>query len=269
MLEAECKQLIAAFLSTDRPVPALLHAEVGGDGRRQGRRPGRRADADQRPRGPAGPRTSCGPGPTAIVVGVNTVLTDDPLLTAGWRCSRTGRRSGSFWTARSARRSASQLVSDGRAGAGTSSPAAWPRQRRPQYARLAAAGVDVLADAGPVAAACRHADVRGHSRRRRCRSDAGGRAFIEERLADRVWLLRCAAVGDPTAPAAAAVPDHFVRTGTLDLDGDRLTEYLEHPRPRLLRPRPLGRPGPGRIGPPRRRMTRLRSSRWSPDQAGV
>jgi diaminohydroxyphosphoribosylaminopyrimidine deaminase/5-amino-6-(5-phosphoribosylamino)uracil reductase len=47
------------------------------------------------------------------------------------------------------------------------------------------------------------------------------------RYADRLWVIRSPnQIGDPTAPTAATVPDHYVATGTIDLDGDRLTEYV-------------------------------------------
>jgi diaminohydroxyphosphoribosylaminopyrimidine deaminase/5-amino-6-(5-phosphoribosylamino)uracil reductase len=53
------------------------------------------------------------------------------------------------------------------------------------------------------------------------------KGFFEENLADRVWVFRSRKrVDDPTAPVAPKVPDHFVETGTLNLDGDVLTEYL-------------------------------------------
>jgi diaminohydroxyphosphoribosylaminopyrimidine deaminase/5-amino-6-(5-phosphoribosylamino)uracil reductase len=52
--------------------------------------------------------------------------------------------------------------------------------------------------------------------------------FFDTGLCDRLWVVRSAAVsvGDPTAPAAASVPAHFVKSGELALDGDVLTEYL-------------------------------------------
>jgi diaminohydroxyphosphoribosylaminopyrimidine deaminase/5-amino-6-(5-phosphoribosylamino)uracil reductase len=46
-------------------------------------------------------------------------------------------------------------------------------------------------------------------------------------ITDRLWIIRSPnPINDPTAPAAAAVPSYFVPTGEIDLDGDRLTEYL-------------------------------------------
>ena len=46
--------------------------------------------------------------------------------------------------------------------------------------------------------------------------------------ADRLWVFRSRnrIGGGPTAPRAAAIPDHYVPTATLDLAGDTLTEYL-------------------------------------------
>lgn len=51
--------------------------------------------------------------------------------------------------------------------------------------------------------------------------------FFRGNLADRVWVFRSAKrVDDPTAPAAAEVPAYFVESGRVDLEGDTLTEYL-------------------------------------------
>ncbi len=92
-------------------------------------------------------------------------------------------------------------------------------------------------------------------------------------LADTMLSAGRPAVGDPLTSACRRpdrsrrgppCPDHFVTTGTLDLDGDRLTEYLNTRSPAVLRPRPLGRPGPGRIGPPRRRRLRVDDARRVP-----
>ena len=52
-------------------------------------------------------------------------------------------------------------------------------------------------------------------------------SFLTEGRADRVWVFRSGRrIDDDTAPAAAPVPPHYVVTGEVDLDGDRLTEYL-------------------------------------------
>lgn len=48
--------------------------------------------------------------------------------------------------------------------------------------------------------------------------------------ADRVWVFRSPRrLDDDFAPSATAIPDHYVRVGDLDVAGDALTEYLGHP----------------------------------------
>ena len=51
--------------------------------------------------------------------------------------------------------------------------------------------------------------------------------FDQQTLADRVWVIRSSQlINDPTAPAASEIPANFIKTGEIDLDGDRLSEYL-------------------------------------------
>jgi diaminohydroxyphosphoribosylaminopyrimidine deaminase/5-amino-6-(5-phosphoribosylamino)uracil reductase len=51
--------------------------------------------------------------------------------------------------------------------------------------------------------------------------------FFEQNTADRLWVIRSPkTIGDDTAPSAAAIPDYFVQTGEVNLDGDVLCEYL-------------------------------------------
>jgi diaminohydroxyphosphoribosylaminopyrimidine deaminase / 5-amino-6-(5-phosphoribosylamino)uracil reductase len=51
--------------------------------------------------------------------------------------------------------------------------------------------------------------------------------FDQQSLADRVWIFHSSKmIGEPTAPAGVPIPAHFVKTGEVDLDGDRLSEYL-------------------------------------------
>jgi diaminohydroxyphosphoribosylaminopyrimidine deaminase/5-amino-6-(5-phosphoribosylamino)uracil reductase len=55
--------------------------------------------------------------------------------------------------------------------------------------------------------------------------------------ADRLWIIRSTKIiGDGTAPSAAAIPDYFVQTGEVDLDGDRLCEYLNTKSPVFFSP---------------------------------
>jgi diaminohydroxyphosphoribosylaminopyrimidine deaminase/5-amino-6-(5-phosphoribosylamino)uracil reductase len=52
-------------------------------------------------------------------------------------------------------------------------------------------------------------------------------AFFAANLADRIWLFRShMRIEDETAPAAPAVPDTFENTVSVPLDSDVLTEYL-------------------------------------------
>jgi diaminohydroxyphosphoribosylaminopyrimidine deaminase/5-amino-6-(5-phosphoribosylamino)uracil reductase len=51
--------------------------------------------------------------------------------------------------------------------------------------------------------------------------------FDQQTLADRVWIFHSSKIiGEPTAPAGVPIPADFIRTGEVDLDGDRLVEYL-------------------------------------------
>jgi diaminohydroxyphosphoribosylaminopyrimidine deaminase/5-amino-6-(5-phosphoribosylamino)uracil reductase len=53
------------------------------------------------------------------------------------------------------------------------------------------------------------------------------RSFFDAGLVDRLWVFRSPIrVDDVTAPAAAEIPAGFVESGRADIDGDTLTEYL-------------------------------------------
>jgi diaminohydroxyphosphoribosylaminopyrimidine deaminase/5-amino-6-(5-phosphoribosylamino)uracil reductase len=53
------------------------------------------------------------------------------------------------------------------------------------------------------------------------------RAFLKDGLADRVWVFAAPhRLDDDRAPEAHPVPGHYVRTGTLQVGEDTLTEYL-------------------------------------------
>ena len=54
------------------------------------------------------------------------------------------------------------------------------------------------------------------------------RSFFDAGAADRVWIIRSPRPANVTgALAAPALPARFVKTGEVDLDGDVLTEYLD------------------------------------------
>lgn len=58
------------------------------------------------------------------------------------------------------------------------------------------------------------------------------KSFFASGEVDRVWVLRSPTeIGDDTAPRAAKIPDGFVATGQLRLGGDTLTEYLNPASP--------------------------------------
>jgi diaminohydroxyphosphoribosylaminopyrimidine deaminase/5-amino-6-(5-phosphoribosylamino)uracil reductase len=64
-------------------------------------------------------------------------------------------------------------------------------------------------------------------------------SFFEQNLCDRLWIIRSPkSIDDPTAPSALKVPDDFVRTGEVNLDGDVLTEYLNAKSPVYFSPQP-------------------------------
>lgn len=57
-------------------------------------------------------------------------------------------------------------------------------------------------------------------------------SFFAANLADRVWVFQSPReIRDDSAPKAAPVPPDYVKTGQLDLAGDTLTEYLNPASP--------------------------------------
>ena len=65
------------------------------------------------------------------------------------------------------------------------------------------------------------------------------KSFFEQGASDRVWVFRSPSrVNEPSAPAAAPVPDHFVKIREIDLAGDTLTEYLNPASPVFFAPEP-------------------------------
>lgn len=233
LLETECMQLIAAFIKqTERlqPYVTLKWAQ----------------SADEKVAGPGGRRQQISNVRSSrivqllrsrsdiICVGINTVLSDDPELTPhGVPIQRAIRRvvldsqlriplesklvqtarqtpvsvfclAGTAWSERAKQLNAfgvdvRELQSLGETGG---SP---DRRLRLDQLLLALGDSHLMVEPGPTLA----------------------RGFFEQNVADRLWVIRSPIViGDKTAPAAAAVPDHFVKTGEIDLDGDVLCEYL-------------------------------------------
>jgi diaminohydroxyphosphoribosylaminopyrimidine deaminase/5-amino-6-(5-phosphoribosylamino)uracil reductase len=223
VLEAECKQLIAPFIARTvlhRPYVTLKWAQT----------------ADGKVAGPNGTRMQISNGHSmhavhrlrsrcdAILVGINTVLLDDPLLTARFvpsarpllRCV-LDRRLQLPLTSKLVRTARETRVIVGCDPLSLGSPAA---------EALTAAGVEILAahslpdflktlhnlnvthllvEPGPTLA----------------------RAFFEEGLADRLWVFDCPRLAnDSSAPSAPPIPLNFRRSGELNFEGDVLHEYL-------------------------------------------
>lgn len=238
VLEGEAKQLIAPFLGRvvhQRPYVTLKWAE----------------SADGKVAGPGGRRAQISnPASTrlvhelrgrcdAILVGIRTALADDPLLTArGVREPRPLTRAVVDPNLRLP--ADSQLV----ATADQSPVVVYCGDeayeiRRDRREALLAAGVDVVPLSVFPAGLIHMSHLVEEMGRRRATHllVEGGptihRQFMDAGLADRVWVFRSPGrIGDETAPAAAPVPADFVVTGEFDLDGDRLTEYLD-PRSHL------------------------------------
>jgi diaminohydroxyphosphoribosylaminopyrimidine deaminase/5-amino-6-(5-phosphoribosylamino)uracil reductase len=52
-------------------------------------------------------------------------------------------------------------------------------------------------------------------------------SLFEQNLCDRVWVLRSPkTIDEATAPSAPQVPAHYIKTGEVTLEGDLLSEYL-------------------------------------------
>jgi diaminohydroxyphosphoribosylaminopyrimidine deaminase/5-amino-6-(5-phosphoribosylamino)uracil reductase len=214
LLEAECKQLIAPFIvqqQKHRPYVTMKWAE----------------SADRKIAGPGGKRMQISNDASshqvqllrsrsdAIVVGINTVINDDPLLLPrGVPKLRPTKRIVLDRNFRLPRQS--QLVKTIQSG-----PVQVCCDDLPELEDvidLVRTGVQlcptdswlcdkslshVLMEPGPTLA----------------------RAYLER--ADRLWVIRSSMIiRDDTAPTAAAIPDYFIKTGELNLDGDVLVEYL-------------------------------------------
>jgi diaminohydroxyphosphoribosylaminopyrimidine deaminase/5-amino-6-(5-phosphoribosylamino)uracil reductase len=229
VLEAECKELIAPFIATTvhrRPYVTLKWAET----------------ADRKVAGPGGRRVQIS-GPEsqrlvhqlrarsdAVLVGINTVLADDPLLTA--RGVDSARPSPRVVLDRRLRVPLdSRLVrslNDAALIVGTTTAAA--ASAPDKVAALRAAGAVVHEWDRLETALFELADVVGITHLLVEPGPTLARSFIEKNLADRVWLFRSTdVINDPTAPAAARVP--YPPVAQMPLGRDTLTEYLNPASP--------------------------------------
>lgn len=263
VLEASCRQLIAPFIKncTQRlPYVTLKWAQT----------------ADDKVAGAGGHRLQIsGPAATrqvhllrgrcdAIVVGIGTVLVDDPLLTARATADDDHRMS---------RDRKGAEFSDPSAAQGDEVPACRTplrvvldsELRLPLQSRLAQTAAQVpvvvystraalqresekagvleslgvrlraLPDHGAAPATQPPlgrvlSDLYEHERVNHVLVEAGptlARRFLNEGLADRVWIIRSnQAIGEMTAPAAAELPADYAPSGEIKLELDTLTEYL-------------------------------------------
>jgi diaminohydroxyphosphoribosylaminopyrimidine deaminase/5-amino-6-(5-phosphoribosylamino)uracil reductase len=62
---------------------------------------------------------------------------------------------------------------------------------------------------------------------------------FEQNLADRVWVIRSPqSIDDPTAPTGPTIPSNYIKTAEVNLDGDTLVEYLNPQSPVYFAPLP-------------------------------
>jgi diaminohydroxyphosphoribosylaminopyrimidine deaminase/5-amino-6-(5-phosphoribosylamino)uracil reductase len=248
VLEDAAKQLLAPFIARvvyDRPYVTLKWAET----------------ADGKVAGPDGKRIQISNSAAtkvvhqlrarsdAIMVGVNTVFSDDPMLTArdvpatatgprkllrvvldsalqmplSSKLVRTARqvRTFAYFDARLADAERSRIRALRDAGV------------EPVIADRSSSGLNLEQilvslggfDATHVLVECGPTLARGF--------------FARQNLVDRVWVIHSPMkVSDATAPAGVGVPGEFVKTGELDLAGDRLSEYLNPASPVYFAPEP-------------------------------
>jgi diaminohydroxyphosphoribosylaminopyrimidine deaminase/5-amino-6-(5-phosphoribosylamino)uracil reductase len=229
VLEAEAKQLIAPFIlrtTVGRPYVTLKWAETA-DGKVAGPRGERMQISGERASLLVHHLRARSDG---IIVGINTVINDDPLLTArGVPELRHARRivlDNNLLLPLN-----STLVRTADDDLTVLCSVDTKRLERDRVDALRSAGVDVevapghdpagrvsllfatamwdathlMVEPGPILA----------------------RSFFDSGLVDRVWVFRSPLrVDDETAPGAVPVPKEFVKSGEVQLGSDVLSEYL-------------------------------------------
>ncbi len=231
VLEGAAKQLIAPFLARvqhGRPYVTLKWAETR-DGHVAGANGERLAIS-----GPVANRRvhQLRSHSDAILVGIGTVLNDDPALTTRGvpilRNTCVAVLDAHLRLPPQAKLiDAMQAEGDVVVYTSPSAPAAAERrlqEMRVLVRRIAAEDQDhlsipaALADLGE--APCSHVLIEAGPRL--------ARRLFEGRHVDRVWRIRSPrSIDASNAPKAVAVPNEFVETGEVDLGGDTLTEYLD------------------------------------------
>jgi diaminohydroxyphosphoribosylaminopyrimidine deaminase / 5-amino-6-(5-phosphoribosylamino)uracil reductase len=284
VLEESCKQLLAPFIARvvyDRPYVTLKWAETA-DGKVAGAG-GERLNISN-------PRSwrmihELRAASDAVLVGINTVINDDPLLTArnvgGEATGIAPRAIGGDATGAAVRTAdPTGRVGSGevmtRAGGGGDAPRITPRPliravldarlRIPMSSKLVRTArqsrvfvhydrylMDAerekarqLREAGvePFIAGSTHDGLRLDEVLNNLEGFGATHVLVEpgptlarsffnhETLTDRVWLIVSPKKsGDVAAVAGVGVPANYVKTGEVDLDGDRLIEFLNPASP--------------------------------------
>jgi len=233
VLEEECQQLIAPFIARvqhRRPYVTLKWAQTA-DGKIAG--PGGKPMqiSSTRAREAVHELRARSDG---ILVGVNTVLTDDPMLTA--RGVETTRPLLRIVLDRHLRTPiTSRLVQSGK-----TPPLliicekACEETRAAERKALMSLGVGVATtgsmELDHLMLLLGQTEEFGQHRLTHLLVEPGptlARAFFEANRADRLWVIQSPKkITDASAPSAAAIPPDFIVTGQVDLEGDVLTEYL-------------------------------------------
>ena len=265
-LEAECKQLIAPFIAGTRDQRAYFTMKWA-------------ESADRKVAGANGKRVQISNPVSshqvqllrsrcdAIVVGINTVINDDPvLLPRGVPMLRPYRRIVLDSHLRLPLNS--QLVKTVHLGpVDVFTACTSPLASLAHLSALRERGVNVcndIDDGHDGRLSISEWMMELHGRFSHVLVEAGPTlAAATMPFVDRLWVIRSPkSIGDETAPPAAAIPDYFVQTGEMNLDGDRLCEYLNTKGSTFFAAVPsadfvLAQTEPGRAGPDRGDTPRL------------
>jgi diaminohydroxyphosphoribosylaminopyrimidine deaminase / 5-amino-6-(5-phosphoribosylamino)uracil reductase len=233
VLEKECNQLLAPFIATTRfkrPYVTLKWAQT----------------ADGKIAGPNGSRLQITDREAnriihqlrarsdAILIGANTALNDNPLLTArNIDDSRLSRRI--VLDSRLRLREDSALVrTAGEAAVDVYTTTEGYRSADPKKIKsFLTAGVRLITRDADAMGFIPLLDVLHHCAGEQVTHllvEPGptlASVFLAQNLADRVWIFRSPkTVNDPTAPSAVELPSDYIRTAQTALGPDSLTEYL-------------------------------------------
>ncbi|MCC6424524.1 MAG: bifunctional diaminohydroxyphosphoribosylaminopyrimidine deaminase/5-amino-6-(5-phosphoribosylamino)uracil reductase RibD [Phycisphaerales bacterium] len=159
-----------------------------------------------------------------ILVGIGTVLSDDPMLVAKdqpdarplirYVLDRRLEIPLESKLVRSARESAVVVACENEAIAGSKAD------------QLRQMGVQLL-EADSIAAVLSDAHKRRITHLLVEPGPRLARAFFDGGWVDRLWVFQSQlTINDPAAPTAATIPDEYQLTGSTNLHGDELTEYL-------------------------------------------